>query len=190
MQTMASQDGEITRLLATCRSGDAAAETRLMELTYCELRRIAAARLRREHAAFSLQATDLVHEAYLRLMGDRHAPFEDRAQFFQFAAHAMRQILVDRARKRRAVKRGGDSPKLSMDQALDLAQASSGDILNLEEALSRLQIFDSRQCRVVEMKFFGGMPIEDIAKVLNVTERTVNRDWRMARAWLYKELYG
>lgn len=188
MQT--SHDGEVTRLLAAFRSGEPAAEARLMELTYRELRRIASAHLRRERSARSVQASDLVHETYLRLIGQATEPLRDRVHFFKFAAHVMRQILIDRARKRRAAKRGGDVPRISLDMALDIAEAHSGDILVLDEALARLQLLDPRQCQVVEMKFFAGMPIEEIANVLNVTQRTVNRDWRIARAWLYKEIYG
>ncbi len=188
MQT--SHVGEVTLLLAAFRNGEPAAEARLMELTYVELRKIAAAHMRRERAAISIQTSDLVHETYLRLVNQATAPLQDRTQFFQFAARVMRQILVDRARKRRAGKRGGDVLQISLDKALDLAETNSGDILALEQALARLQRVDPRQCQVVEMKFFAGMPIQDIAKVLNITQRTVNRDWCMARAWLYKEMHG
>ena len=188
MQT--SRGGEVTRLLAAFRRGEPEAEARLMELTYRELRKIAAGHMRRERSARSVQATDLVHEAYLRLVGQTATPLRDRAHFFQVAAHVMRQILIDRARKRRAAKRGGEVPQISLDRALDVAEAHSGDILALEEALARLQDVDGRQCRVVEMRFFAGMSEDEIAKVLGVSSRTVNREWRMARAWLYKEIYG
>lgn len=188
MQT--SRDGEITSLLAAFRKGEPESESRLMEITYRELRRIAAAHLRRERWACSVQATDLVHEAYLRLVGKASTDLRDRAHFFQVAAHVMRQILIDRARKRRAGKRGGGSPQICLDQALDFVEAQSGDLLLLEDALTRLQHADFRQCQVVEMRFFVGMSDDEIAEVLGVSSRTVNREWRMARAWLYKEIHG
>ena len=183
-------DGEITRLLDAFRNGEPEAEARLMELTYHELRKIAAGHMRRERSAHSLQTTDLVHEAYLRLGGQAVAPWRDRVHFFQVAAHLMRQILVDRARKRHAGKRGGGVPQISLDRALNIAEAHSGDLLLLEEALTRLEKVDARQCQVVEMRFFAGMDEQEIAEVLGLSSRTINREWRMARAWLYKELYG
>jgi len=186
----AGRGGEITRLLGAFRNGEPEAESRLMELTYRELRKIAAGHLRRECSARSLQTTDLVHEAYLRLVNQAATPWRDRAHFFQVAAHVMRQFLVDRARKRHAGKRGRGVPAISLDRALDVAEASSGDLVVLEEALARLQTLDPRQCQVVEMRFFAGMSEDEIAEVLGVSARTINREWRMARAWLYKELYG
>jgi len=184
------RDGEITRLLGAFRKGEPEAEARLMELTYRELRKIAAGHMRRERSAHSLQTTDLVHEAYLKLVGQAATPWRDRAHFFQVAAHVMRQVLIDRARKRHAGKRGGGVPEISLDRALDIAEAESGNLLALEEALSRLQNVDGRQSQVVEMRFFAGMSEDEIAEVLGVSARTINREWRMARAWLYKELYG
>lgn len=184
------RNGEVTRLLGACNDGDPQAEARLTDLTYRELRKIAAGHLRRERSARSLQTTDLVHEAYLRLAGQAGTPFRDRAHFFQIAAHVMRQILIDRARKRHAGKRGGGVPEISLDKALNIAAARSADLLALEEALSRLQQVDGRQCQVIEMRFFAGMAEDEIADVLGVSARTVNREWRMARAWLYKEMYG
>jgi RNA polymerase sigma-70 factor, ECF subfamily len=184
------RDGEITRLLGAFRTGEPEAEARLMSLTYRELRKIAAGHLRRERSGRSLQTTDLVHEAYLKLAGQAATPWRDRAHFFQVAAHLMRQILVDRARKRNAGKRGGGVPEISLDRALDIAEARSMDLLALEEALARLQKVDGRQCQVVEMRFFAGMAEDEIAEVLGVSARTINREWRMARAWLYKEVYG
>jgi len=178
-------DGKVPHLLGIPGNGDA----RLMELTYRELRKIAAGHLRRERSARSLQTTDLVHEAYLRLAGQAGAPWRDRAHFFQVAAHVMRQFLIDRARKRHAGKRGGGVPEISLDRALNVAEAPSPDLLVLDEALSRLQALDDRQCQVVEMRFFAGMSEEEIAEVLGVSARTINREWRMARAWLYKEVY-
>jgi RNA polymerase sigma-70 factor (ECF subfamily) len=186
----ARHDGEITRLLGALGQGQPESEARLIDLTYRELRKIAAGHMRRERSGRSLQTTDLVHEAYLRLVDQAATPWRDRAHFFQVAAHVMRQILIDRARKRRAGKRGGGVPEISLDRALDIAEAHSGDLLLLERALARLEAADARQCQVVEMRFFAGMSEDDIAEVLGVSARTVNREWRMARAWLYKELYG
>ena len=184
------RDGKMPHLLAIPGNGEPDGETHLMELTYRELRKIAAGHLRRERSARSLQTTDLVHEAYLRLAGQAGAPWRDRAHFFQVAAHVMRQFLIDRARKRHAGKRGGGVPEISLDRALNVAEAPSPDLLVLDEALSRLQALDDRQCQVVEMRFFAGMSEEEIAEVLGVSARTINREWRMARAWLYKEVYG
>jgi RNA polymerase sigma-70 factor (ECF subfamily) len=181
---------DITGLLSSFRQGDPEAEARLIEVTYRELRKIAAGHLRREHSARSLQTTDLVHEGYLRLVDQAANQWRDRGHFYQVAAHVMRQILIDHARKRKAGKRGGGAPDISLDRAIDLAQASSGDLLLLEEALRRLEEVDPRQCQVVEMRFFAGMQEEEIAAVLGLSSRTINREWRMARAWLYKELYG
>ena len=184
------RDGEITRLLGAFRDGQPEGEARLIELTYRELRKIAAGHLRRERSARSLQTTDLVHEAYLKLVDQAGTPWRDRSHFFQVAAHVMRQVLIDRARKRHAGKRGGGVPEISLDRALDIVEARSGDLLVLEEALARLEAMDARQCQVVEMRFFAGMSEDEIAEVLGVSSRTINREWRMARAWLYKELYG
>ena len=161
-----------------------------MELTYRELRKIAAARLRRERTGRSLQTNDLIHEAYLRLVDQAGNDWRDRGHFYQVAAHIMRQILIDRARKRNAGKRGGGVPEIGLDRAINIAEAHSADLLLLEEALRRLEEVDSRQCRIVEMRFFAGMEEQEIAELLGVSTRTVNREWRMARAWLYKELYG
>jgi RNA polymerase sigma factor (TIGR02999 family) len=186
----AKRDGEITRLPGALGNGAPEAEAHLTDLTYRELRKIAAGHLRRERSARSLQTTDLVHEAYLRLAGQPNTPWRDRSHFFQVAAHVMRQILVDRARKRHAAKRGGGVPEISLDKALDIAEARSADLLVLEGALARLQQVDGRQCQVIEMRFFAGMSEDEIADVLGVSARTINREWRMARAWLYKEVYG
>jgi RNA polymerase sigma factor (TIGR02999 family) len=181
-------DGEITRLLGCFHNRQPEAEARLMELMYRELRKIAAGRLRREGSVRSLQATELVHEVYLRLIAQADTVWRDRAHFYQAAAHVMRQIMIDRARRRRADKRGGGGPQMSLDKAIDLADARSGDLLALDDALSQLHQVDARQCQVVEMRFFGRMSEAEIAEALGVSERTINREWRMARAWLQEEL--
>ena len=184
------QSGDITRLLGGFRERQPEAEARLLDLTYRELRKIAAGHLRREHAMRSLQTTDLVHDAYLRIAGQANNEWRDRGHFYQVSAHMMRQILIDRARKRNAEKRGGGAPEISLDGAIDIAQAKSGDLLLLESALRKLEEADPRQCQIVEMRFFAGMQEEEIAEALGVSTRTVNREWRLARAWLYKELYA
>jgi RNA polymerase sigma-70 factor, ECF subfamily len=184
------RDSETTRLSGALRNGEPEAEARLGDLTYRELRKIAAGHLRRERSARSLQTTDLVHEAYLRLAAQAGSAWRDRAHFFQVAAHVMRQFLIDRARRRRADKRGGGIREISLDRGLDLGEANSPDLLALDEALTRLQAVDERQCKLVEMRFFAGMSDAEIAAALGVSDRTVNREWRLARAWLYKELYG
>ncbi|MGA3079258.1 MAG: ECF-type sigma factor [Bryobacteraceae bacterium] len=182
-------DGEVTRLLGAFSKGEPDAEARVMELTYRELRKIAAGHMRRERSARSLQTTGLVHDAYLRLVDQAGTPWRDRAHFFRVAAHVMRQILIDRARKRHAGKRGG-VPEIGLDRALDIAKAQSSNLLVLEEALERLQKVDGRQCQVVEMRFFAGMSEDDIAQVLGVSARTINPEWRMARASPSKEVNG
>lgn len=181
-------DGEVTRLLEAFRNRDPEGEARLMELMYRELRKIAAGHLRREGSFRSLQTTELVHEAWLRLVGQTETAWLDRIHFCQAASHVMRRIMIDRARKRQADKRGGGGPRISLDRAIDLANARSGDLLALDDALSRLQQFDERQSRVVEMRFFGGLTAPEIAEVLGTSTRTVDREWRMARAWLHEEL--
>ena len=182
---------DITGLLGGFRQGNAEAEARLLELTYRELRKIAAGHLRREHAVRSLQTTDLVHDAYLRIAGQAGNQWRDRAHFYQVSAHVMRQILIDRARKRNADKRGGGAPEISLDHAIDIAASQIGRPAPARRrpAQTRSRL-DRRQCQVVEMRFFAGMQEDEIAAALGVSERTVNREWRMARAWLYKELYG
>jgi RNA polymerase sigma-70 factor, ECF subfamily len=182
--------GDVTDLLAAFRNGEREAGSRLAELTYRELRKIAAGHMRRERSARSIQATDLVHEAYMRLFGQAAgAHYRDRAHFFQIASHIMRQVLIDRARKRRSDKRGGDVPQISLDRALDFAEARSADLLLLDDALNRLKSLDARQCQIVELRFFGGMSEDEIAELLGVSTRTVNREWRLARAWLYGQVY-
>jgi RNA polymerase sigma-70 factor, ECF subfamily len=182
---------DVTGLLAAFRNGERQAESRLAALTYRELRKIAAGHMRRERSARSIQTTELVHEVYIRLVGHAaSANYRDRAHFLQVAAHMMRQILIDRAGKRRSDKRGGGVPQISLDRALDVAEARPADLLLLDDALNRLKKLDARQCAIVEMRFFGGMSEDEIAELLGVSTRTVNREWRSARAWLYRQVYG
>lgn len=185
---MQSADG-ITELLVRWNGGDEAALEKLMPLVYNELRRLAGNYLRRERKEHTLQPTALVNEAYLRLVDQRHAKWQNRAQFYGIAAQLMRRILVDHARSRQAEKRGGsDQQRLSITSAHDLATKPDLDVLALHEALEELKVMDPQQERIVELKFFGGLSIEETAEVMNLGHATVERDWKMARAWLRRKL--
>jgi len=182
---------EITRLLHDWSGGDAAALSRLVELVYPELRRIAARHLSRERPDHTLQPTALVNEAYLRMVDQTRAQWQGRAHFFAVAARVMRRILINHAEAHRAAKRGGGGPRLALtDSATPASGASDVDLLALDEALSRLEALDERQCRVVELRFFSGLSVSETAAVLGVSERTVELDWSMARAWLMTQLSG
>jgi RNA polymerase sigma factor (TIGR02999 family) len=170
------------------RAGDKEAEARLLAVLYDELRRLAAAYLRRERPDHTLQPTALVHEAYLRLVEQREQNWQNRAHFVGVSAHVMRQILVDHARKRDSDKRGGKVQFVPLDEALVAGMQRPQDIVALDEALSRLEAFDPRQGQVVEMRFFGGLSEEEISHVLGISVRTIKRDWNVARAWLYAEM--
>lgn len=183
-----SGEGEVTQLLARFRAGDREAESRLVPLVYGELRRLARMYLSREQAHVSLQPTALVHEAFLRLAGDGQPEWQNRAHFFAISARVMRQILVDRARRRGAFKRGGSRQKVELQDAIVFSEDKSEQLIALDQALSRLAQQDERQSQIVEMKFFGGLSTEDIARVLHLSPRTVKRDWMVARAWLHKEI--
>lgn len=176
-------------MLTQVNKGDHDAEVRLMSLVYDELRRLASHYMRREKPGNSLQATALVHEAYLRLV-DQRADWKNRAHFFGVAAQMMRRILVDRARARIAVKRGGMCVKISLDEAIVFSDNPSEELLALDEALKRLEKWDPRQSRIVELIFFGGLTEEETAEAVGASSRTVKRDWSVAKAWLYKELRG
>jgi len=184
----ASSQTEVSQLLIEWGRGDQSAFDRLMPLVYDELRRLASRNLRRERLDHSLQTTALVHEAYLKLVDQRHANWRNRAQFFAIAAQLMRRILVDYARSHRAAKRGGDYIKLSLDEAASLSDQKSMDMLALDEALDRLAKLDPQQSRVVELRVFGGLDVEQTAAALGISPRTVKREWSMARAWLHQQL--
>ncbi len=179
---------EVTDLLERVAQGDKQAEADLMPRVYRELRKIALAHLRRERPDHTLQATALVHEAYLRLSAQREVHWKNRAHFFGIAAQAMRRILADYARHRGAEKRGGNEIRVPLDEEICISDEHCTLVTALDEALERLQRLNSRQARVVELRFFSGLSEEEIAEVTGVTVRTVRRDWRMARAWLYGEL--
>lgn len=162
----------------------------LLPLVYAELRRLAAGYLRREKPGQTLQPTALVHEAYLRLMKDRPDRWQNRAHFCAIAAHSMRQILIERARARGAAKRGGARPRVTLDEALVAGNDRSIDLLALDEALERLAALDPEQARLVELRFFGGLTVEETADAMNISPATVKRHWTVAKAWLSRELEG
>lgn len=178
---------EMTRLLDRVTQGDAAAADVLMPLVYDELRALAQSFLMRERAGHTLEATALVNEAYLRLVDQNNADWQDRTHFFCMAAEMIRRILVDHARARATAKRGGGRQRLTLSEGVELVPDENEDgidILALEEAMNKLTEHNERQARVVELRFFGGLTVEETASVLNVSERTVKADWRFARAWL------
>ena len=181
---------EVTGILQEWREGRSGASERLFPIVYDELRRQARNHLRRERPDHTLQPTALVHEAYLRIVDQTSPAIENRAHFFAFASRVMRQILVDHARERKAEKRGGAAQRLSLADIDLLPQQGAADMIELDEALQRLEKIDERKCRVVDMRFFGGLKEEEIAKILQVTEKTVRRDWQFAKLWLYRELSG
>lgn len=188
--TEASSAGEVTRLLEGLRGGERSAFDRLFPLVYAELRKIAGRRLGGVRQGHTLAPTALVHEAFLKMIDQRGVAWQSRAHFFAVAARAMRQILVDHARRRAAAKRGGDFEITSLDDESPSVWLPIEEVLALDEALERLETLDPRLRTVVELRFFGGLEEREVAEVLGVVTRTVQRDWVRARAWLYKELYG
>jgi RNA polymerase sigma factor (TIGR02999 family) len=184
---MTEERGEVTMLLAALRERRRDVEPRLFTIVYPELKRLARSYMRRERPDHTLHATDLVHETYLRLM-PAHAEWQSRAHFFGVAAQAMRRILVDHARAHGAQKRSDGRIKVPLDEAVALSAAESGYLIELDEALQKLGALDPRQARIVELRFFAGLSIEETAEVLDCAPRTINREWRMAKAWLRGEL--
>jgi RNA polymerase sigma factor (TIGR02999 family) len=179
---------DVTGLLLSWRQGDAAALDRMVPLVYDELRRVARRHLRGERPGHALQATALVHEVYLRLVDVDRMTLTSRSHFFGVAASLMRQILVDHARRQRADKRGGGVTMLSLDEVSPAAQATNVDVLALDEALEALSSADARQCRVVELRFFAGLTIDEAAEALGLSPATVEREWAFAKAWLLRHL--
>ena len=180
---------EITQLLIGLKDGDrAAAAAKLMPLVYDEFRALAARHLKHERRDHTLQPTALVHEAYLRLIDQTRVDWQGRTHFFAVGAQAIRRILVDHARQRKRQKRGGGAGRVALDESVALAPQREEEILALEEALEKLGKLDHRQAQVVEMRFFAGMNVAEVAEVLGVSKRTVEGDWTMARAWLMREL--
>ena len=188
MTVSSSPPHEVTQLLIAWGNGDRAALDRLMPLVYEELRRLARHYMSRERPGHTLQTTALVNEAYLRLVGQESMRWENRAHFFGIAAHLMRQILVDHARSRLAAKRGGAQLRLSLSEVDRIASRPDVNLLALDEALGRLEALDPQKSRIVELRYFGGLGIEETAEVIGVSPATVKRDWSMARAWLRSEI--
>jgi RNA polymerase sigma factor (TIGR02999 family) len=179
---------EITQLLAEASRGDQAAVDALFQAVYVELRRMAKDYLRDERQDHTLQPTALVHEAYLRLIGGQQIVWQNRAQFFSIASQVMRHILVDHARKHTADKRGHGAAKLSLDDAVDMAAARDIDLVALDDALVTLASLDEEQSKIVELRFFGGLTIREIAEMLEISEMAVSRKWKTARLWLHQQV--
>ncbi len=182
--------GDVTRCLIDLRAGDPAARGRLVELVYAQLRSLAGGYLRRQHASHTLQPTALVHEAFVRLVGNDEVSWNDRAHFFAACGGVMRNILADHARRRRAAKRGGAARRITLLNTLEARTEQPIDIVALDDALTTLAEFNPRHARVVECRFFAGMSVAEVAEVLGVAPRTVDNDWAMARAWLGVRLSG
>jgi RNA polymerase sigma factor (TIGR02999 family) len=181
---------DITGLLVSWSRGDASALDRLMPVVYAECRRLAEQQIRREGREHTLDPTGLVHELYLRLVDQRRATWENRAQFFGVAARMMRRILVDYARARRATKRGGSALLVPLDLASDTPNDDRAeDVVAIDDALARLEQVDGEQARIIELRFFAGLTVEETAQIVGRSPRTVKREWRLARAWLFRELH-
>jgi RNA polymerase sigma factor (TIGR02999 family) len=180
--------GEITQLLKAHASGDPDALDELFPMVYENLRRMARRRMRRERTGHTLSTTALVHEAYLKLVDFDRIDWQDRNHFFALASRVMRKVLVDYAVKRKAEKRGGDRDRVPLREGDAVSEVNLGEVLAVHQALQRLQKVDERQVRVVECRFFGGLTIDETSEALGVSPATVGRDWRMARAWLNREL--
>jgi RNA polymerase sigma factor (TIGR02999 family) len=179
---------EITKLLQAWGNGDAGALDRLTPAVYKELLRMARAYMRRENPDNSLQATALVHEAYLKLVDARVAQWQDRAHFFAICARLMRRILVDAARARAADKRGGAAVRVEINESIDGMPLQHGQMIRLDDAMEALARFDARKAQVVELRFFGGLSVQETAEVLKISDQSVMRDWKLARSWLAREL--
>lgn len=183
-----SEEPSVTRLLQDVRAGDQAALDRLMPVVYQELRKLADSYLRRERAGHTLQPTALVHEAYMRLVGQEQPDYQNRSHFYGIAAQLMRQILVDHARRREADKRGGGVKPLPLQEAIDHPMARPGKLVELDDALAALEKLEPRRARFIEMRFFGGMTAEQTAEATGVDVGLVRRELRIAQAWLQREL--
>lgn len=185
---MSSTSHEVTQLLIDWGNGDQAALDRLMPLVHAELRRMARRYMSRQNPGHTLQTTALINEAFLKLVGSHDKHFQNRAHFFGVAAQAMRHILVDYARAKQYEKRGGGAQQVSLDEALTVSAERAAELVALDDALKELANIDSRKSRVVELRYFGGLSVEETAEVLNVSAVTVMRDWSLAKAWLHREL--
>ena len=187
---MAATPQDVTQLLQAWSDGDETALDRLIPLVEAELRRLAGAYMRRERQGHTLQATELVNEAFLRLVGARHVQWQDRAHFVGIAARLMRQVLVDHARTRASQKHGGAATRIPFDDARLEAAESGPDLIDLNRALDAFSSIDARRSQIVELRYFGGLTLEETAEVLHVSVETVKRDWRLAKLWLLRELNG
>ena len=185
---MASPPQQVTQLLVAWGGGDQAARDELMPLVYEELRRLAHHYMGRERRGHTLQTSAIVNEAYLRLIDQKEVSWQNRAHFFGIAARLMRQVLVDYARQRHYAKRGGDARRVPLDEAMIVSEERASDVVALDKALESLSEIDSRQSQIVELRFFGGLSIEETAEVLGVSAGTVMRDWTLAKAWLRRAI--
>jgi len=185
---MIPSSAEVTELLVAWSDGDKSAEKELFSLVYRELRRLAHRYMLRENPGNTLQTTALVNEAYVRLIDSKRANWQNRAHFFGFSAQVMRHILVDLARSKNFQKRGGEVRKIALDEGLVMSPVKDSYMVDLDDALKALAEVDARKSKVVELRFFGGMSVEETAEVLKVSQDTVMRDWRLAKAWLWREL--
>ncbi len=188
VESTKQDDHRVTELLLGWSAGDDASRERLMGLVYDELRRIAGAQLRRERRDHTLQATALVNEAYLRLVDQTRVQWRNRAHFFGIAAQLMRRILVDHARRQRAAKRGGGATLLAINEEIAAGPERDFDLVVLDDALEQLQAFDPRAAQLVELRFFGGLTIEETGEVMQLSPATIKREWNTARAWLHREI--
>lgn len=188
MTARRTQTHEVPQLLQDWSNGNHEALDKLMPLVYRELRRLAHQYLSKERAGRTLQTTDLVHEAYLRLVDQRRVRWQNRSHFFGIAAQLMRRILLDRARRRLRAKRGGGVTRVSLEKAEFVSAKAEVDMLALDEALTRLAEIDERKARIVELRFFGGLELTETAALLKISEITVVREWKMAKAWLHRAL--
>jgi RNA polymerase sigma-70 factor (ECF subfamily) len=183
-----SSPSDVTLLLKRLSNGDQDALAQLIPLIYDELHRLAAFHLQRERAEHTLQTTALVHEAYLRLVDQKEVHWKNRGHFFAVAAQAMRRVLVDYARRHQAVKRGSSLPKVSLDEAIAISNETVNQLLVIDELLNRLTSVDPQESRIVELRFFGGLTVEETAEVMGISPATVKREWSVARAWLLREI--
>jgi RNA polymerase sigma-70 factor, ECF subfamily len=185
-----AESAEITELLKAWGAGDQAAFDRLVPVVYAELHRMASRQMRKERAGNTLQTTALVHQAYLRLVDAKVAVWTDRIHFFAVSAQVMRRILVDAARSRASAKRGGPVPRVNLDEELDASPQRDRELIALDDSLNALQQMDNRKARVIELRFFGGLNVEETARILKISPQSVMRDWKLAKAWLYCQMSG
>lgn len=185
---MAEPNSELTQLLINYGNGDENALSQLLPQIYNELRKISRKYLRNEYRNHTLQTTELVHEAYIKLIGSQNLSWQNKAHFFGIAAQSMRQVLVDYARKKKSIKRGEGKKHISLDEAYEVSEKNDTKILALDEALKRLEKVEERSSKIVELRYFSGLTFEETAEVLNISESTAKRGWNYAKAWLYREM--